>query len=221
MGQFGTLRRLVGSSIDESARRVVSTLSCGAHRLRGSLDGVGSARYVRHLLLTEADSVLEVAGLGCVRLADHRVGLWLGRVAQNQRPVAREVDCILLLVRCVEVDEVARREVHVLHLVVLVAQVHRGDLNVLSLTGSTRLVPLENKLRLRHVARAVSLESLVLVARLWLFALAGVRSDAWRVDQWQLLLVGKCIGEYLLARDFRRDQLHGASRDTPVHSSDS
>lgn len=173
-------------------------------------------------LLAEADHVLEVVGLGRVGPSGHVLRVEHERTRGIVR-TATEVELLWFAIlwtvsraytapRCrVEIDQIPRRKVHILHIrALLIAQVRRRYVHVLSVTGDRAL---EDKLRVGYVrgARVLRLIALVLIPSLWLFALDGVGAVALGVDERQLLLIGESVGQDLLPGQLRRDQLHRAA----------
>ena len=118
-----------------------------------------------------------------------------------------------LAVRRLEVDEVARREVHVLHVLIcgglrVVQQLWGRNLKVV--LAHLRNVALEHELRMRDARCACvwPLKALILSPRLGLASRYRARLRALRIDKRQLLLVGERISQDLLASQLRRDQLN-------------
>ena len=145
-------------------------------------------------LLAEADHVLEVVGLGRVGPSGHVLRVeheWTRGIVRTATEVELLWFAILWTIsraytapRCrVEIDQIPRRKVHILHIrALLIAQVRRRYVHVLSVTGDRAL---EDKLRVGYVrgARILRLIALVLIPSLWLFALDGVGAVTLGVDE--------------------------------------
>ena len=153
-----------------------------------------------NVLLAEADHVFEVVCLGCVLALIHiaviyhertigaalecRSKVELLRTLLNTSSLAIVVSASALL----EIYQVTRRKVHILHIsaLALVSNVGRRNLKILS-----RYLTLENQLGVLYIRVTIAgrLVALELRASLWLLSLDRVCGVALCIDQGQLLLV--------------------------------
>ena len=164
------------------------------------------SRSVCHYgLLAETHNVFKVIGLGCVLSScyilwiEHertRGIIWSASEIKLLRLATfRTISSCAHIASCrVEVNQIPRREVHVLHIcTLLIPQVCWWYVHVLSVMAWNGT--LKHELWVRNARRAciLGLIALVLISCLWLFALDWVGAIPLSVDQWQLLLVCKSI----------------------------